>query len=260
MLHQSYCQPNGFHFWASRFSIALICPLLIQLLSAQPASTQLNIKRETRDVCGWKLHIDERLLQDGEVVKTVRAVELLQQQLEQIIKVVPKPAREQLQQVPLYFSPPYSGTSPRAEFHPSQAWLRENGRDPFMAESVEFTNVAIFEKELDRMPNFALHELAHAYHFRFVKDGFDNAEIKAAFQRAQAGGQYDKVQRWLGRNQKTAMERSYAMTNAMEYFAETTEAYFARNDFFPFTRDELKQVDAVGLAMIESIWKVNGNN
>jgi dipeptidyl-peptidase-4 len=25
----------------------------------------------------------------------------------------------------------------------------------------------------------------------------------------------------------------------MEYFAETTEAYFSRNDFFPFTRAEL---------------------
>ena len=30
------------------------------------------------------------------------------------------------------------------------------------------------------------------------------------------------------------------MTNPKEYFAETTEAFFTRNDFFPFTREELE--------------------
>ena len=29
----------------------------------------------------------------------------------------------------------------------------------------------------------------------------------------------------------------------MEYFAETGEAFFSRKDFFPFTRDKLRQHD-----------------
>ena len=37
-------------------------------------------------------------------------------------------------------------------------------------------------------------------------------------------------------------------------FAELTEAYFVRNDFFPFNREELRQYDPVGYAMIESVW------
>ena len=34
---------------------------------------------------------------------------------------------------------------------------------------------------------------------------------------------------------------AYAISSPMEYFAESTEAFFSRNDFFPFTRDELKR-------------------
>jgi hypothetical protein len=51
-----------------------------------------------------------------------------------------------------------------------------------------------------------------------------------------------------------AVGRAYALNNYLEFFAELTEAYFVRNDFFPFTRDELRQYDAVGYAMIESVW------
>jgi hypothetical protein len=40
----------------------------------------------------------------------------------------------------------------------------------------------------------------------------------------------------------------------MEYFAETTEAFFSRNDFFPFTREELKQHDPEMEKLLEQLW------
>ena len=48
--------------------------------------------------------------------------------------------------------------------------------------------------------------------------------------------------------------RHYALTNHKEYFAEATEAYLYRNDFYPFVRAELQQVDPGGHALLESIW------
>jgi len=57
-----------------------------------------------------------------------------------------------------------------------------------MTRGIEFTNVRTFEAELRRMPNFALHELAHAYHHRVLVGGFENAEIKAAYEPAKASG------------------------------------------------------------------------
>ena len=145
--------------------------------------------------------------------------------------------------MPLWVSPEYPGVKPRAEFHPDAGWLRDHGRDPAMAKSVEFTNVRIFEAETRRMPNFALHELAHAYHDRVLAKGFANPEVKAAYERAKASGKYDRVERRHGNGQPNTFERAYAMTNPMEFFAEASEAFFSRNDFFPFMRDELKQHD-----------------
>jgi hypothetical protein len=42
----------------------------------------------------------------------------------------------------------------------------------------------------------------------------------------------------------------------MEFFAESTEAYFGRNDFQPFDRDELKAFDRSAYRMVEKAWGV----
>ncbi|MCX6857418.1 MAG: zinc-dependent peptidase [Verrucomicrobia bacterium] len=206
---------------------------------------------KTRVIAGWTLHISAKIDQAA----LNKALPLLQAQLEEIVRVVPKAAVTELQKVPLWFNPEYPKVRPRAEFHPGADWLRENGRDPAMAKAVEFTNVRVFEAECRRMPNFALHELAHAYHNRTVRMSFGNLEIKNAYQKAKASGKYDRVERKdsEGRSQ---LDRAYAMTDPQEYFAECTESYFSRNDFFPFIRDELKQHDPEMFELLEKLWGV----
>ena len=208
---------------------------------------------DIRPLAGWTLHIRRGLLQD-EPQSTQLAFELLQKQLEGIRRVVPPAALKELQKVPLYFSPEYPGAKPGAEYHPDPGWLRDHGRDPGMAKGVEFTNLRIFERETVRMPVFALHELAHAYHDRCLPGGFGHPEIKAAYERAKASGKYDRVERWNGADQPRTFERAYAMTNPQEYFAENTEAFFGRNDFFPFTREELKRHDPEMFELLERLW------
>jgi len=159
-----------------------------------------------------------------------------------------------MQKVPLYFVPEYPGVGPRAEYHPGAEWLRANDRDPTMVKGVEFTNVRTFEADTKRMPNFALHELAHGYHDRELPKGFGNREIQGTFARAKDSGSYNKVERSFGNGKPNTFEKAYAMTTPMEYFAETTEAYFSRNDFFPFTRDELKKHDPVMFELLEKLW------
>ena len=108
----------------------------------------------------------------------------------------------------------------------------------------------------DRLATQAgLHELAHAYHNRTVRMSFGNLEIKAAYEKAKASGKYERVERKDSEG-RSRMERAYAMTNPQEYFAECTEAYFTRNDFFPFTREELKQHDPEMFALLEKLWGV----
>jgi cyclophilin family peptidyl-prolyl cis-trans isomerase len=212
-----------------------------------------GFQRETNNISGWTVHVNRQLL-EHEPKDTARALELLEKQLQEIVRVVPRDAIAELRKVPLYFSPAYKPGRSGAEFHPDAGWLRENGRDPAMTRAVEFSGVSDFEAEMKRMPNFALHELAHAYHFRVLKDGFANAEIKAAYDRAKANGKYDRVERWSGPDKPVTRELAYAMTDPQEYFAETTEAFFGTNDFFPFTRAELKQHDPEVFALLEKLW------
>ena len=210
---------------------------------------------QTNSIEGWTVLVSERLL-TADKTATGRALELLRVQLQQIVRVVPASALDRLREVALWFSPGYPGVKPKTEYHPGVGWLRDHGRNPAMVKGIEFTDVRNFEAETRRMPNFTLHELAHAYHDRVLDRGFDNPEVKAAYQRAKASRTYDKVERWFGNGRSNTFERAYAMTNPMEYFAETTEAFFSRNDFFPFNRAELKQHDPEMEQLLAKLWGV----
>jgi len=205
---------------------------------------------EQRLIAGWTVQVNVKLI-ETDATALEKALGLLRAQLDEIVRVVPAKAMAELRKVPLYFNPEHPNARPRAEYHPDAGWLRDNGRDMVMVECVEFSNVRIFEAEMRRMPNFALHELAHAYHDRVL--GFENAEIEAAYQHAKAAGKYDSVQRQDSEGRKR-MDKAYAMTNAKEYFAECSEAFFSRNDFYPFTHEELKQHDPEMFALLVKLW------
>lgn len=164
---------------------ALLALLLLPF--AAPAATW-----QTNTIEGWTVLVNDQLLRDDKTL-TATALDLLRTQLQEIARVVPAAAVARLREVPLWFSPEYPGVRPRAEYHPGAGWLRANGRNPDMVKAVEFTNVRTFAAETRRMPNFALHELAHAYHDRVLGNG--HAGIKAAYEQAKAGGKYDRVER-----------------------------------------------------------------
>lgn len=205
---------------------------------------------EPRSVEGWTVLVSKKLLRDKPDA-TQKALRLLCDQLRRTVEAVPAPAVAFLRSVPIWVSPVYPKTRPRAEYHPDVGWLKRNGRSPALAKCVELTNVDIFEKEVRRMPVFVLHELAHAYHDQVL--GFDNPQVLAAFEEARASGKYERVQRWVGTG-PLRVERHYGMNNAREYFAESTEAFFGRNDFFPFTRDQLKQHDPRMFDLVKKLW------
>lgn len=211
------------------------------------------MERRKVSIEGWSLYISQTLLKEDKAAAN-KATQLLRAQLREIVRVVPADTVKELQKVPLYFSPEYPGAQQRAEYHPGAEWLKENNRDPVMEKAVEFTNIRIFEQETKRMPNFSLHELAHAYHDRVLADGFANSDIQAAFERARAAGIYENVEQRFG-DGRSARVKAYAMSNPMEYFAECSEAFFSTNDFFPFTRNELQKHDPEMFELLHILWK-----
>ncbi len=224
--------------------------------SNSPSSSSMERKLghpdyKPQDLQGWTVHVHQDLL-ENKAEKTENALKLLGSQLATIRKVVPQTAVEKLQRVPLWISPKYPNSRPGAEYHPNGGWLKRNNRIPELAKCVEFSNVDIFERECIRMPMLALHELAHAYHDQVI--GFDNKEVIAVYESAKAAGSYEKVERWFGPHRKNSIEKAYAISNHKEYFAETSEALFGRNDFFPFNRRELQRHDPEMAKLLSQLW------
>jgi len=140
-------------------------------------------------------------------------------------------------------------------YHPDRTWLIGRGytipRDPesFMSLSVK-THVG----DSYRHPFVVFHELAHGYDYHFIGKGRDygNKECQANYERMMKEGKYEKVKIWDGRTGS-----HYGRTNRMEYWAESTEAYFAVNDIYPFVRAELREHDPQMARFIERYWGVD---
>jgi hypothetical protein len=142
-----------------------------------------------------------------------------------------------------------SKTNGAAEYHPSREWLARNGYNPEKAKAIEINNARNFVNwAKSDQPSMLLHELAHAFHDQVL--GWNDQEVKRAFQAAKNSGKYLKVAHANGKHVK-----AYALTDEKEYFAELTEAYFGRNDFLPFTRSELRVFDEQGFRTIEEKWR-----
>jgi hypothetical protein len=205
-----------------------------------------------REVEGWTVRVNRRLL-DGEHAGLGReALRLLEVKLYDIRRVVPERACLDLQAVPIWLGLD-DGHAPCAEYHPSRRWLAENGYNPDKAESVEIGNARRFLDWSKDQPSMILHELAHAYHHRVL--GHDHPGIRDAYLRAVASKSYDSVLRANGRR-----ERAYALTDPQEFFAEATEARFGSNDFFPFVRAELEQHDPDLAVLLDEVWRVGDSD
>ncbi len=135
-------------------------------------------------------------------------------------------------------------------YHPDADWLREHGMNPEKARCVEIANAENFLKWTKEQPWMVLHELAHAYHHQFLEDGYKNPEIRAVYESGIKEKRYDSVLYFNGK-----LVRAYASNNPMEYFAESSEAFFGSNDFFPFVRAELKRHDPDMEALVKKLWE-----
>lgn len=203
---------------------------------------------DQRKIEGWTVYVNQDLLADTPLAD--RCLTLLQVKLFDLQRVVPAPAVARLKEVPIWLELD-DKKFPGACYHPSKEWLKSNDVNPDKAGAVEIANAHNFLTWTIVQPQMVLHELAHSYHHRVL--GYDNPDIKAAFKAAKESGKYEKVLYYNGRTQK-----HYALTSDQEYFAESTEAFFGTNDFYPFVRPELKEFDPQMYAVIRKVWGVDG--
>lgn len=231
-----------------KYIILLIALLLNQsiLLGASVTEDYLpTIKYKATKIAGFTVLINpEVLLHQKEYNELL--VEL-KTQLEKIIRVVPRQPLEHLKQVRIWVEWRAKADG-AAEFHPSAAWLTTHGYNPEKEGSIEISNTINFVQwSHGEQPWMVMHEMAHAYHIKVLGDNF--ADIASAYNHAIDHKLYQSVDYIKGFKQ-----RAYALTNSKEYFAELSEAYFGKNDFFPFTNSELANYDLMGYKVMVTVW------
>ncbi len=197
---------------------------------------------------GWTVHVDPKLLEGEHREEGARALSMLANHLQRIALLISEDRLHKMQELEIWIEH-HHPTLGSMQYHPNVGWLRSRGHDPRLAKKVHIPRAKslLSRHQLIKHPMVVLHELAHAYHDQHL--GFDDPSIIEAYKRAKAAGTYEKVLLYTGKR-----VRHYALTDHKEYFAEGTESYFYRNDFYPFCRAELKEHDPALHDLLFEVW------
>ncbi|MEK6258171.1 MAG: zinc-dependent peptidase [Planctomycetota bacterium] len=216
---------------------------------AAPADPPQPTSRSVRDLEGWTLRVDDRLLGEmPDAALGTRALKFLEAKLVEIKAVVPAERLKDLQSVTIVMDLS-CGKLGSMQYHPSAGWLKANGYPTDLAKCVHVPRAADLptRRNVNEQPWVILHELAHAFHDQ--KLSFDEPRIKAAQEKFKQSGHGDMTLLYNGKRVK-----HYALTNQMEFFAEMTEAFFGVNDFYPFNRAELQEAEPELFQLLTEIW------
>jgi len=201
-----------------------------------------------RNVEGWNVRVDDRLLKAPNEDLGARAIKALAAKLADINTVVPPDKLEKLHAVTIQLDLSNGGLT-AMQYHPDVGWLVENGYDRKLVHCVHIPVAAeLLESEIVNVqPWCVLHELSHAYHDQIL--GFDDARIREAYEKYKKSGHGESVLFVAGGH-----VRHYALTDHKEFFAEMSESYFGSNDFFPFNRAELMTAEPEIYHLLLDIW------
>ncbi|MFG0333329.1 MAG: metallopeptidase [Maioricimonas sp. JB049] len=201
-----------------------------------------------QEIEGWTVHVDPSLLEGEHAEEGQRALTMLANHLQRISILVPGQTLPKLQTIEIWIERDHPELK-AMQYHPNRQWLIEHGHDPRLTRKVHITRASqlLSRQQMLKHPAVILHELAHGYHDQIL--GFDQPDVIAAYEAAREAGIYENVLLYTGKS-----VRHYGLTNHKEYFAEGTEAYFYRNDFYPFVRAELKHHDPRLHDLLAELW------
>lgn len=240
-------------------SLRLIAPMVVLISTAWFAFADKDkktppakvgwIEPVQKKIEGWTIHVDPSLLAGGKHEEEGKqALKMLANHLQRICILLPEEPLAKMKTMEIWLEHQHPELT-AMQYHPGAAWLKSHGYDPRLNKKVHVTRAAalISRDQLLKHPAVILHELAHAYHDQVL--GFDDKDVIAAYRSAMKQGILEKVKLFNGRT-----VRHYAATNHKEYFAEATEAYLYRNDFYPFVAAELKEHDPKAFALMKKVW------
>jgi hypothetical protein len=226
---------------------------MVKLLTAHKSEKNPEPAKPTshtvKKIEGWTVRVDDRLLKAPDDEIGTRALRFLEGKLADIKVVVPADKLDKLQAVTIVLDLTH-GNLGSMQYHPDADWLKGNGFSTKLEKCVHLPRAAdvATKRNVREQPWVILHELAHAYHDQVL--GFEEPRIKDAYEKFKKSGRGEKSLLYDGNR-----VRHYGLTNHKEFFAEMTESYLGVNDFFPFNRAELKEVEPEIYDLMRSVWE-----
>ena len=219
-----------------------------QTIANKEATKAAKFDPVVKNIEGWTVHIEPKLLEGEYAEEGSKALTMLANHLQRISILVTGEQLKGLRQVGIWVEhshPELTGM----QYHPGEKWLTDNGHDARLVKKVHIAHASdlLSRSQMIKHPAVILHELAHGYHDQIL--GFEEPRIKEAYNKAMKAKLYDEVLLYTGKK-----VRAYAATDHKEYFAEGVEAYFYRNDFYPFVRAELQLHDPLLHDLMVQIW------
>jgi len=216
-----------------------------------PASENVEAVRfdpVVQNIEGWTVYVDPQMLEGEHSQAGTAALKMLANHLQRIAILMPEEQLAKMRKLEIWIEH-HHPTLASMQYHPSIGWLKSHSHDPRLAKKVHIPRAAtlLSRHQMIKHPAVVLHELAHAYHDQYF--GFNDKRLVDAYKKAKAAGIYEQVLLYTGKK-----VRHYCMNDQMVYFAEGTEAYFYRNDFYPFCRAELKEHDPLLHDLLVEIW------
>lgn len=208
---------------------------------------------ECKKVLDWDLLVEKELIATDTPLAN-RAEKKLENKLKEMLTLLPLRAQKVYANLKLFLMGGKKmhggGYNSGAEYHQKVAPQFYAYLDPRMASSV----VIYSAENYDWLSDFwslkvLVHEFSHAFHLEQWPE--DKPEIVTAWQHAVDANLYHDVIRHDG----TILKKGYAITNALEYFAELSCMYYCGCEYTPYSRSELKKYDPTGYAMIEQVWQ-----
>ena len=145
--------------WSSFALLALLCaPAFAAEKSPLPTA------HTTRNIEGWSVRVDDRLLKGKNAAVGESALKLLGARLVAIAVVVPEKSLAKLRTITIELDLNY-GDLTVMQYHPDAGWLKEHGYSEQLAKCVHIPDIEDFlEPEgIHSQPWVVLHELAHAF-------------------------------------------------------------------------------------------------
>jgi alpha-L-fucosidase 2 len=240
------------HLYFSSLSSWFAMLFLAHVSLSSWAATKNNLpppaSRTPKNIQGWNVLVDDRLLTKPNDELGARALSLLEAKLVDITYVVPSEPLAKLRAVTIVLDLSH-GPLHNMQYHPGADWLQEHGYATNLVKCVHIPEAKdlLTSRCINEQPWVVLHEFSHAYHDQIL--GFEEPRILRAFESYKKSGHGDNALLYNG-----SRVRHYGLTDQKEFFAEMTEAYFGMDDFFPFNAAELMTAEPEIFELMKAIW------